>query len=109
MQKANKASSTSAQEAPEPLPIHPLADMFPPMGDAEFRELAADIKQHGLRERIVTFEDKVIDGRHRARACAEVGVRPEYHPFQGEAKDVVDFIVSANMRRRHLTAEGKRD
>jgi hypothetical protein len=91
------------------LPIHPVADMFPLMQGAEFDQLVADIKQHGLRERIVTYDDKIIDGRNRALACEKAGVEPQYRPFQGEPKDVVPFIISANIHRRHLTAEQKRE
>jgi hypothetical protein len=91
------------------LPFHPDANVFDLMKGAEFDELVADVKQHGLREPIVTFEEKVIDGRNRARACAKAGVKPHYRPFQGEAKDVVAFIISANIHRRHLTPEDKRD
>jgi hypothetical protein len=54
---------------------HPLADLFPMMGEAELSALAADIKAHGLREPIVLHEGLILDGRNRLKACEIVGVR----------------------------------
>jgi ParB-like chromosome segregation protein Spo0J len=42
--------------------------MFPLLKDAEFDDLVEDIQKHGLREPIILFEQKVIDGRNRERA-----------------------------------------
>lgn len=80
---------------------HPLAELIPPMGDAEYRELADDIAAHGLREPITLYEGKVLDGRHRARACEEVGARLHSREYDGD--DPAAFVISENVHRRHLT------
>jgi hypothetical protein len=49
----------------EPLKFHPLAETFPLMEGAEFSELIADIKAHGQREWILTYEGMILDGRNR--------------------------------------------
>lgn len=82
--------------------FHSFASVLPLMGQIETDELAADIQGNGLREPIVLFEGRILDGRNRYRACKIVGVEPRFKEFNGEG-DPVDFIVSVNIKRRHLT------
>jgi ParB-like chromosome segregation protein Spo0J len=93
------------------LHFHPLADIFPLMEGAEFDELVEDIKANGLRDPIVLFEGKILDGRNRYRACLKAGVDPypECHVFNYPGDDPTSFVISKNIHRRHLTAEQKRD
>jgi hypothetical protein len=61
------------------LAVHPAAELFPLMSDAELKELAADIEKNGLRNRIVMWpnSDKellLVDGRNRLDALALLGL-----------------------------------
>ena len=82
-------------------PIHPLAELFPRIGGAEFDALCDDIKANGLRSPIVLYENQVIDGRHRYVACADLGIKPSFTTYTGD--DPAGFVVSANVHRRHMT------
>src|SRR5262245_46596247 len=88
-----------------PFKFHSLADLFPLMEGVEFDELVADIRAHGLRERVGGFEDMILDGRNRYRACQSVGIEPTFTVYQGD--DPLAYVISANLRRRHLN-EGQR-
>jgi ParB-like chromosome segregation protein Spo0J len=81
---------------------HPLADAFPLLEGGERTDLATDIRENGLREPIVLYEGRVLDGRNRLRACIEAGVQPCFVTYGGN--DPVAYIVSLNLRRRHLDA-----
>jgi len=82
--------------------LHDLCKLFPRLGGAEFDALCQDIKANGLREPIVLHEGKILDGGNRYRACIEAGVDPLFVDFDGG--NVVSFVLSANLHRRHLTA-----
>ena len=89
---------------------HPIADMFPLLKDAEFDDLVEDIRKHGLREPISLFEQKIIDGRNRERACIKAGVEPRYRSIVFDNHDAAAaYVISKNIRRRHLTPEQKRE
>ena len=83
------------------LAIHELASLFPPMSDEELSALAEDIREYGLRDRIVLFEQQILDGRHRFSACKIAGVEPEFMDFSGD--DPLAYVLSRNLRRRHLS------
>ncbi len=85
--------------------FHEIANVFPLIEGAEFKELVADIAANGLREPIILLDGKILDGRNRYRACVEAGVEPRSVAYSGA--DPVAFVVSLNLRRRHLN-EGQR-
>jgi ParB/Sulfiredoxin domain len=84
----------------EELKFHPLADIFPLIEGVEFDDLVADIKASGLHDPIVIHNDLILDGRNRYRACLAAGVEPVFVPYRGD--DPVAFVISVNLRRRHL-------
>ncbi len=86
--------------------FHPLANLFPLVEGAEFDDLVSDVARHGLNQSIDIFQGKILDGRNRYRAAEAAGIdiearhlryfRPELHG------DPLDYVLSQNLRRRHL-------
>lgn len=83
------------------LEVHDLANLIPSMTDAEYAVLRDDIKEDGLIQPITLYEGKILDGRHRYKACEELGVDCRHTDFTGS--DPVRYIISLNVHRRHLT------
>jgi ParB-like chromosome segregation protein Spo0J len=74
------------------------------MSDAEFDSLVTDIKQNGqLDSIIITHNNEIVDGRHRYRACRQLGIEPRTTPWDGNGS-IEAFVISKNLRRRQLDA-----
>jgi phage N-6-adenine-methyltransferase len=83
--------------------FHPVASIFPLMGEAELAELSADIEASGQRELIWLHRDgSIIDGRNRWLACRRLGIPCKAQVHEGDDAALVAFVLSLNLRRRHL-------
>lgn len=99
-----EATPSEAPAAPDAGPApHPFCLWLPDMSAEEFDKLKLDIQAHGLRHPILLHEDLILDGRHRARACAELGIGASFEQWTGN--DPLAFVLSENLHRRHLTTE----
>jgi hypothetical protein len=102
---AEKQKHGAAAQASQAYAFHPLADLFPLIEGREFEDLVADIKANGLIEDIVLFDGMILDGRNRYRACMAAGVPPITYNADKWIADPAAFVISANIRRRHLNRE----
>jgi hypothetical protein len=90
--------------------FHPLANIFPMMDEGALNELVADIREHGMLERLTVYEGKILDGRNRYRALQRIdptitmdhNFPPVHWVLTGTRDDALDVIISQNLRRRHL-------
>ena len=81
---------------------HPFAAIFPLLDEPELKELAQSIARNGLKVPITLFEDKILDGRNRFRACLLANVEPVFVQYSGDSP--LFDVVAWNLERRHLTA-----
>jgi hypothetical protein len=79
---------------------HPISEIFPAMEGAEFQALVDDIEKNGVRQPLVMYQGKILDGRNRAKACDKLGIKPKTVDYRGD--DPVGFVLSLNLTRRHL-------
>lgn len=82
--------------------VHPYADKFPMLPQAELEELAQSIRESGLRQPIVvTVDGLILDGRNRFQACRMAGVEPETVVYEGS--DLAEYVLDSNITRRNMT------
>jgi ParB-like chromosome segregation protein Spo0J len=116
------------------LSVHPAAELFPAMAEAELDDLATDIARYGLQTPIVVWSaadddephEALLDGRNRLDAAARaglLGVHPngklyirhpsgDYVPIPksySREDDPYAVVISANIRRRHLSTKERQD
>jgi DNA-binding Lrp family transcriptional regulator len=117
------------------LPIHPAAELFPLMSADDLSDTAKDIKANGLTLPIALWqadpdaEFQLLDGRNRLNALeiatgGPVSVKPptikmadgspvpnggrvDVEILDGRKVDPYAYVISANIRRRHLSIGDK--
>src|SRR5689334_3077387 len=87
---------------------HPLSALFSQydLEGEKLDDLAADIKEFGIREPIKLYKGQVLDGWNRYTAAIRAKVEPVTLEV-GEDEPDFDawaFVLSANVQRRHMTA-----
>jgi len=80
--------------------LHDLCKLFPPMPEDQFNSLIDSIRDHGLLTPIMLHEGKILDGRHRYKACINLGIEPRFEEYEGE--DALGYVIALNLSRRHL-------
>lgn len=79
---------------------HELSKIIPSMSEEEYQNFKEDIKINGLNDAIVLYEEKILDGRHRYRACKELKIEVKTEEYKGNQP--LTYIISQNIKRRHL-------
>ena len=115
--------------------VHPAADLFPMMSDAELCDLGEDIRVNGLKQPIAFYTEArrgrgalgtkaswaqkalelpLIDGRNRLAAMELVGIldaeKLKHTVVRGKiiSRGEISaeaFVASANLHRRHLSRQ----
>jgi N6-adenosine-specific RNA methylase IME4 len=88
---------------------HPYAGLFPMIEGEAFVQFAADVKENGLREKIVLLDGLILDGRNRYAAAVHHGLPAAdgdldcFRDFDPETEgDPLKWVLSKNLARRHL-------
>lgn len=82
---------------------HDYANLFPMLDAAGQDALRADVQQHGVREPVIQFEGRILDGRNRYMAARDLGLDFPVAEFDGTPAEALAYVLSINLHRRHLT------
>ena len=94
---------------PAKLEPHDLSKLFPPISEEDFGKLAGDIKLNGLHQPIMRYQGKILDGNNRYRACELIKIAPKFADFTGDDAAARNYVISANIHRRHLSPDQRRE
>ena len=92
------AFSSERKLAPAGLELHLLSAVWPRMERDKKAEFLDDITKNGVREDIVLYEGKVLDGGHRYSASLKAEVECYFVEYVGD--DPVAYVISKNAMRR---------
>jgi hypothetical protein len=80
-------------------------NIFPDMADEKFKMLLSDLSDNGYDSSfpVYLYQNKILDGWNRYRACTELNILPEYVEFEGTDIEAIHFVMRTN-KRRDLTS-----
>lgn len=82
--------------------VHPYAEKFPMLTDAELDELAESIAAIGLINPIVVDPaGLILDGRNRLEACNRAQIEAQTKVYDGS--DIAEFVIACNVTRRNMS------
>jgi hypothetical protein len=82
---------------------HPVIQLIPTMDRGRYAELYLDIKAHGQKVPCLLWRGQLIDGRHRLKACRELGIEPRFETIECPEEELLPLVWSLNVMRRQLT------
>ena len=78
-----------------------IFNIFPEASDEDFNRLLEDIRNNGFDQSqpITIFEDAILDGWNRFRACEILNISPAKRQFDGDSSAAIRFMMRTNKRR----------
>lgn len=75
------------------------------MQDDDYLRLKNDLQENGydLKQPIYLYQDEILDGWNRFKACQELKIQPIYKDFSGSEIEAMSFVMRTN-KRRNLTS-----
>lgn len=100
--KNQRAALAVVSTTPIAWAFDPCCEAFPPMTHDEFLALKVSIQRNGQQEPIVVWNGRIVDGRHRLKACQELGIQPVVKRVTCDYQQAVSAAFAANVNRRQL-------
>jgi len=76
-------------------------NIFPEAKADDFNRLRDDIAQNGYdhKQPVVIYQNAILDGWNRWRACLELNITPPTRQFEGNDSDAIGYVMRTNKRR----------
>jgi len=106
METSNKKGFQLMEIDPIKLEVHDLAALNPMMPEDQYKEFCTKFADGFDRNvsHVVLYKGKVVDGRHRTKACKELGIKLWARNLPGTMSlEEVEEFVEGTENRRHQT------
>jgi len=88
------------------LEIHPAAEAYPKFSYEEYKAFENSIREkQKLDDPIKLSQGKIIDGRHRYRACIKLNIPIPVEELNLTEEEIYDYAYSSNIRRSLSTGQ----
>ena len=95
-----------ATEGQTPYNIHILSEGQSGCPPEQYHALLESVRLHGLYSPVILYQNKILDGRSRYRACLDLGIAPTVEAIEFESDDEARrYLRAANGWRAHVGAE----
>jgi hypothetical protein len=90
-----------------PMELHPITGDYADFTEAEQKELRESLRKHGLVVPIVVWRKQIVDGRHRARLCQELGIELRTNDISKQCSTEAEMIARVRAFNEHRRANTK--
>lgn len=80
-------------------------NIIPPLAETEFKQLEKNILEEGCRDRIVTWNNIIIDGHNRHNICEKHGIEYDVMAMDHfeNRHEVIDWMIHNQIGKRNLS------
>tara|TARA_R110000822_G_scaffold38988_1_gene107520 strand:- start:3244 stop:4428 length:1185 start_codon:yes stop_codon:yes gene_type:complete len=84
--------------------FHEIANIFALIEGKDFEDICKSVAEIGVKEPIIIYDGKILDGRNRYRAAIKMGVPFQTVLFNGTPEEAITEVWWRNRTRRHLNS-----
>jgi hypothetical protein len=82
------------------IPHHEISRCWPMLQGDRLEVFIDTVARYGLKQPIMLYEGRVLDGKNRLAACDQLGITPRTENFNGTFEEAFMFAVGMNTNGR---------
>jgi hypothetical protein len=90
-----------------PMELHPITGDYDDLTGDELTTLRESLRAHGLVVPVVVWRNQIVDGRHRAKLCQELGIELRTNDISKQCSTEAEMIARVRAFNEHRRANTK--
>jgi hypothetical protein len=90
-----------------PMELHPITGDYDDLTSDELTALSESLRAHGLVVPVVVWRNQIVDGRHRAKLCQELGIELRTNDISKQCSTEAEMIARVRALNEHRRANTK--